>query len=63
MTIKVNLPLLILSLLAGAVAISTVAGSLQRVIQFQDPLNEMALALMAATLSTISLFSSIQKIK
>lgn len=61
MTIKIDLKPLAIAVLSGAVAIGLVNGSIQEVIHFQDPLAELAMCALAASLSIISLITSIKK--
>jgi len=61
MNVTVNIPKILGSIFALAVAWSTANGSIQQVINFADTLNEMAFCICAFFLSIIMFVSAVSK--
>ena len=61
MNVQVNIPNAIIAIVATAITVATVSGSIQGVIPFADPLNEMAFAFCTGMVAIGSLIASVSK--
>ena len=61
MNVQVNIPNAIIAIVATAIVVATVSGSIQGVIPFADPLNEMVFAFFTGIVAIGSLIASMSK--